>query len=900
MKQRLGNFNLLEPIDPGGFTVVYRAEEEMGHGITRPAAVKILQGWPPDDEESMGQLRREVEMLLAVGSSPNIVTVYGFGIDPEVGPWIAMELAGHSLRHFITDEPADPDQVRLLLRDTLRALSVVHSVEPPILHRDIKPNNVLCTRFDTWMVSDFGIAKRADSEETLAVMTVQYAAPELLDGTIGPETSKMDLYSLGMVAYEYALGRTRYRQQFPSIYDPHAPHAEAGTDDRPKWMYWHTSMQMTLPPLAELIEGFPQDLSDLVAAMMAKPLRERLESADLALKKIGDVTVRVISPEDELAAGVDDDGGGLTRTLGALAVAVVLVVVLGALGVFAYFQLMPRTEVVLVGTGTYSNSQPAVLVTGTINRFPDAGAAVVRLPGGAEFPAVVDDEGSFSSQVRLQRLGESDAFLEVSDRGGRTVARKILRVERTAPETVELVVSTRPSVSSAEVMVLVRADPDNPIRLHTDADGTARTPVAYGSFDLEVRHPRFRTLTGTSSTGIGPLKTMTATLVMLSRQALEERRQSLLDEALRLAECGARGDPACCRRLEEIKVELGQLVEGPDADVDRVSMLIDRICAGDASAVDELSNTVHEIRTRDEGRPTDQDRVGGPPLTREGQLEQQKDRLEAEKRRLEEEQARLREECDRLARCCDEGDPDCCAELEDCNERLEEIARQIERVDKQIDDVRREQDQIKADKALQERENEIKRRLARLCPGGSMAPDADPALVEEYNALKEEEKIINALKKGGVITGEDSIKYLNLATLLQLTPEQLRAFIEANVPSGALSVETVPPLTTVRVRGPVFNDLERERLFLRLAPAMPRLQMEINVNPWAVCRGLEENLVLRGARGVRVHAHLWETDNVMYVQFQRDDELDEDDLTTAAQTYVIARDLLFIRSYAQP
>ncbi|MHC4350777.1 MAG: serine/threonine protein kinase, partial [Planctomycetota bacterium] len=328
MKKQLGNFHLLEQIDPGGYTIVYRAEEDMGQGFTRPAAIKILRGMDLDDEARVAVLRRETEMLVELSTCPNIVTIYGIGIDDEEGPWIAMELLGRSLKHFIGDDPAEPDQVRVLLRDALRALSIVHGVDPPILHRDLKPNNMLSTDFGNWVIADFGLARRWEADDTLHLATVQYAAPELLDTTLGSESAKMDLYSLGMVAYEFALGRGLYRKQFPSVYDPYASKADAG-DERPKWMYWHTSMQMAVPPIAELIPDYPQDLSELVADMTIKPLSERLGSAGEALNRLGRVEGTVVLPAAEQA--IEDElvpQRWRVPALAALAV-IVLVIVFG-------------------------------------------------------------------------------------------------------------------------------------------------------------------------------------------------------------------------------------------------------------------------------------------------------------------------------------------------------------------------------------------------------------------------------------------------------------------------------------------------------------------------------------------------------------------------------------------
>ncbi|MFN9971181.1 MAG: protein kinase domain-containing protein, partial [Phycisphaerae bacterium] len=133
-------------------------------------------------------------------------------------------------------------------------------------HRDIKPSNILLGMFGAWKISDFGLAKVGAADDTLRALSVQYTAPELLDaqrGSIGPWT---DLYALGMTIYHFALGDKLFRDQFPAIYTDQATKA---SDERPKWMFWHTSQQ-TLKPLAELLSGFPKDLSDLVAAMTNK------------------------------------------------------------------------------------------------------------------------------------------------------------------------------------------------------------------------------------------------------------------------------------------------------------------------------------------------------------------------------------------------------------------------------------------------------------------------------------------------------------------------------------------------------------------------------------------------------------------------------------------------------
>jgi hypothetical protein len=137
-------------------------------------------------------------------------------------------------------------------------------------------------------------------------------------------------------------------------------------------------------------------------------------------------------------------------------------------------------------------------------------------------------------------------------------------------------------------------------------------------------------------------------------------------------------------------------------------------------------------------------------------------------------------------------------------------------------------------------------------------------------------------------------------TLMQMQLETFRRFIEANVPSGALEVEGLTEIDKVRISGPLFNEDERDRLIKRLAPAMPRLQLELRVDAWAVCRSLEQALTESGAKDPRVHAYLAPGDDTMFVQFTRDGSFELETAVASAEDYVIDRDLLRVQSYAEP
>lgn len=451
--KNLGRFELKERIDADGITTVYRAIEQLGQGLSRPAAVKILQSWSLDDEEQLEQLRREVGVLVDAGGAPNVVSVFGLGVDDDMGAWIAMELAGRSLRHFIRDEPAEPELVRSMLRDVLQALDYVHTAQPPILHRDLKPQNILTTRKGVWKVADFGLAKRAGSDDTMALATVKYAAPELLDGSLGPEGPQVDLYALGMVAYELALGKQKFREQFPSVYDPgRKPSDEEEGDDRPKWMYWHTSAQMKLQPLTELIEGYPEDISELVAALTAKNQGLRLATAAEALELVGIGHVsagRNIDPK-ELEPVLDAKPTVSPIIAGAAAVAIVMAMIMG----FVWFFMENQPELSLSAfedsgaydaqTGQFITQSDSIEVAAVVSNWQEGMTVEARLAGGSLGDAWIESKGEQARfRVPLYGMTSVDTFSGevLLLRGGSIVARQQIEIRRESPETIQRTVS---------------------------------------------------------------------------------------------------------------------------------------------------------------------------------------------------------------------------------------------------------------------------------------------------------------------------------------------------------------------------------------------------------------------------------------------------------------------------
>lgn len=914
MKKKLGRFELAEQIDAGGFTNVYRAYEDMGQGITRPAAVKVMSSFRSGDEEDVAALRREVEVLIELGGSPNIVSILGMGIDEDAGAWIAMELGGRSLLHSLGSSPAQPEDVRVLLRDVLRALVSVHGSEPQILHRDLKPNNILSSR-GVWKVTDFGVAKRRGSDETMSLATVKYAAPELLDATLGEESPRLDLYALGMVAYEMALGGDLFTKQFPSIYDPARGGDKEDRDDRPKWMFWHTSEQMVLPSLSELIEGYPQDLSDLIAAMTAKPVAQRIASAEEALRRLGDVGATAPHQEHE-SEDTSQPKRKLASILGAILTAAVF---LGLIGGALYYVLEGRPDIYLGSDGRFVGTTETVEVAGTIENFPEAGRAEVLLRRGAvrSFPVEMGDGGNFTCGIRLPELGVFSAQLVVKDRTGIRLGRANFELERVVPEVVAILLETSPVVAGATVTLRGSGGEAPPMEVITGSDGIARAELPYGAFDIEVFHPRYLPLPRSSvETGIDPVWTRTVNLVELDYASLAAEMQREIDRLMRLMDRKVNCPPGPLTEMEEEQVAastvrlraLGNGNEDIELFLGGVARVENcnpesMVAAPEVPTAAELESgggfvdpaaAINRVIARIE-RLVDR-KVNCPP----GPLSQ-----------FEE---------DALARALDEVTSLALGDLD-----IELYVEGVRRV-KECDPSSRPKDvPKKLTREEQTREQELKEEEARRhaaksegrqgnkpgAPGASRA--FDPSNPESYwpGGVPGSEGPAS-LTGGGLSAAEDpndagSIIASTLAVLppnpeavarlMSMPLDEFAAFVQASVPGGSLEVEALEALNMVRVRGPLFRRQELERVVVRLAYGMARIQPEIRIDAWEVARALDRALRNLDATGVQVDAYLAPTDPTLFAQFEEDQDFDPSTAQTLASTFVVDQGLLWVRGY---
>ena len=207
-----GRYRLGERLGHGGMGEVFAAHDLR---LDREVALKLLRA---DLAEQDGMRERVVAeaRLAARLSHPHVVGVLDTG-DQDGRPFVVMErLSGRTLRDELSDGPLPAERVRDVGLQVLRALAAAHALG--IVHRDVKPGNVLDAGVGTWKVADFGIAKWVHADETLTgtgelLGSPSYLAPERIEGQqAGPAS---DLYAVGVLLYEALCGRKPFEGDDP-------------------------------------------------------------------------------------------------------------------------------------------------------------------------------------------------------------------------------------------------------------------------------------------------------------------------------------------------------------------------------------------------------------------------------------------------------------------------------------------------------------------------------------------------------------------------------------------------------------------------------------------------------------------------------------------------------------
>ncbi len=271
-----GRYEVLELIGEGGMAVVYKA---LDHRLNRSVAVKILRDEMANDEEFKRRFCAESHAV-AMLSHPNIVAVYDVS-HSDAMEYIVMELVdGITLKQYMDKKGAISWREALhFTKQISRALT--HAHERGIIHRDIKPHNIMLLRDGTIKVADFGIAaldNEVHENNGQAIGSIHYIAPEQARGE-SPDI-RSDLYSLGVVMYEMLTGQKPYTGD--TLGEIAVKHMNAEP----------------VPP-HELVPDIPPELERITLKAMEADIQERYQSAEALLADLDSFTQSQLAAEEE-------------------------------------------------------------------------------------------------------------------------------------------------------------------------------------------------------------------------------------------------------------------------------------------------------------------------------------------------------------------------------------------------------------------------------------------------------------------------------------------------------------------------------------------------------------------------------------------------------------------------
>lgn len=251
-----GRYEILEIVGTGGMAYVYKAKDKL---LNRLVAIKILKNEFNQNEQFIQKFKRESQAAASL-SHNNIVKVFDVGVQ-ENNHYIVMEyVSGQTLKEYIRDKGKLPWREALFITKQI-AFALDHAHKNKIIHRDIKPHNIILNEEMIPKVTDFGIARAISSatitlvEETMG--SVHYISPEQARGGFVDE--KSDLYSLGIVLYEMITGKVPF-----------------DSDNSVSIAIKHIQEDIVIP---QELEDIPQGLIDIALKLVKKSPVERYKNA---------------------------------------------------------------------------------------------------------------------------------------------------------------------------------------------------------------------------------------------------------------------------------------------------------------------------------------------------------------------------------------------------------------------------------------------------------------------------------------------------------------------------------------------------------------------------------------------------------------------------------------------
>lgn len=257
----IGRYEIQSELGRGGMATVFLAHDPL---IGRDVAVKVLPREFLHDPSFRGRFEREARTI-AMLEHPAIVPIYDFG-EQDGQPFLVMRyMKGGTLADRLQNGPLSVDEAAAILKRIGAALDHAHS--HGVIHRDLKPGNILFDEYDLAFLSDFGIVKLAQETVTFTgdsiVGTPAYMSPEQVHGRKAID-GRSDIYTLGLILFEMLTGEMPFRADTPA-----------------KIMMAH--VMNPPPPILEVRPDLPTDCATIVSQALAKEPEERFQTgADLA------------------------------------------------------------------------------------------------------------------------------------------------------------------------------------------------------------------------------------------------------------------------------------------------------------------------------------------------------------------------------------------------------------------------------------------------------------------------------------------------------------------------------------------------------------------------------------------------------------------------------------------
>jgi formylglycine-generating enzyme required for sulfatase activity/nucleotide-binding universal stress UspA family protein len=212
-QKRIGKYEILDELGRGGFAVVYKARDTT---LDRIVALKILNPYPASQPEFVQRFQREARTAAGL-RHPHIVTIYEVGEDAGEH-YLAMDLLpGQTLTERLSREPLSLEEIASIIEQIAGALDAIH--RRGLVHRDVKPSNIMVDDNGQSTILDFGIVRAAEGTLTPSMGfmgTPQYMSPEQADGKKDID-ARSDVYALGIVAYQMCTGQVPFDADSPLV-----------------------------------------------------------------------------------------------------------------------------------------------------------------------------------------------------------------------------------------------------------------------------------------------------------------------------------------------------------------------------------------------------------------------------------------------------------------------------------------------------------------------------------------------------------------------------------------------------------------------------------------------------------------------------------------------------------